>query len=381
MKVAFNASSLTGPLTGIGQYSYNLAKALINKKIDMELFYRTYWEKRLIHQQTNPKYQYRAFIRNNIPFSYEFARMASQLRFDQGLKKLKPDIYHEPNFLAFKSDLPTIITVHDLSWIKHPEVHPKSRVKAMNKYFEKGLSHAEMVITDSNYIREEVINTLGFPKEKIVAIPLGFDAIFKPREINQTQSILSHYSLHHGKYILAVGTIEPRKNLQTALRAFIRLPKKLRLQYPLVIVGMNGWLNSALEKELHPLMTTGEVRLLGYVSRSDLATIYSGALSLVFPSIYEGFGLPPLEAMASGIPVIASNTSSIPEVIGDSSVLVNPYDIDGFFSAIELLINDSNTRNQLSIKALNRSKQFSWDLCAQATFDVYQQVKNNSLVN
>lgn len=378
MKVAFNASSLIGSLTGIGHYSYNLAKTLINQKLEIDFFYRRSWEKRLIHQNTKPKYQYRSFIRNNIPFSYSLDRMACQIRFDQGLKKIRPDIYHEPNFLAFKSDLPTIITVHDLSWIKHPEVHPKSRVKAMNKYFDKGLSHAEMVITDSNYIREEVINTLNFPKEKIVAIPLGSDEIFKPRESNNTQSILNHYSLHHGKYILAVGTIEPRKNLLTALRAFVRLPKKLRMEYPLVIVGMNGWLNADLDKELHPLITTGEVRLLGYVSRSDLATIYAGAISLIFPSIYEGFGLPPLEAMASGIPVIASNKSSIPEVIGDSGILVDPYDIDGFFSALELLINDSNTRNQLSMKALNRSKQFSWDLCGQATLAVYQQVKNNA---
>jgi alpha-1,3-rhamnosyl/mannosyltransferase len=266
-----------------------------------------------------------------------------------------------------------VITVHDLSWIKHPEVHPKNRVKAMNRYFEKGLNRASMVITDSNYIKHELADLVGFPDDKIVSIPLGCETLFKPRELSDTQPILTQYSLSHGKYILAVGTIEPRKNLITALQAFIKLPKKIRLQYPLVIVGMNGWLNSTLDKQLQPLMTTGEIRLLGYIPRLDLATLYSGALMLVFPSIYEGFGLPPLEAMASGLPVIASNTSSIPEVVGDAGILVDPFDIDGFVNAFELLINDAISRNQLAIKAINRSKNFSWDLCAKNTLKVYQQ--------
>lgn len=376
MKVAFNASSISGSLTGVGQYAFNLANALIDQNaidIDIDFFYRRHWDKQLIHQATNPKFNYRAFIRNNIPFSYDLDRMVSQFGFSQGLNEIKPDIYHEPNFLAFKSDRPTVITVHDLSWIKHPEVHPKNRVKAMNRYFEKGLNRASMVITDSNYIKHELADLVGFPDDKIVSIPLGCETLFKPRELSDTQPILTQYSLSHGKYILAVGTIEPRKNLITALQAFIKLPKKIRLQYPLVIVGMNGWLNSTLDKQLQPLMTTGEIRLLGYIPRLDLATLYSGALMLVFPSIYEGFGLPPLEAMASGLPVIASNTSSIPEVVGDAGILVDPFDIDGFVNAFELLINDAISRNQLAIKAINRSKNFSWDLCAKNTLKVYQQ--------
>lgn len=149
---------------------------------------------------------------------------------------------------------------------------------------------------------------------------MGAEELFKPLESQETFEVLNILGLMHQNYILAVGTLEPRKNLQVAIFAYMRLPVRIRKKFPLVVVGMKGWHTSALEKQMAPLIASGEIRLLGYLKREELAIVIAGALTLVYPSIYEGFGLPPLEAMSCGVPVIASNVS--PEVVGDTGFLV-----------------------------------------------------------
>ena len=171
-----------------------------------------------------------------------------------------------------------------------------------------------------------------------------------------------------------MGTLEPRKNLQVALKAFLQLPPAMRRQYPLVLVGMTGWHASALEAQMAPLLRSGEVRQLGYVSRADLATIMAGAVALVYPSIYEGFGLPPLESMACGVPVIASNVSSLPEVVGDTGLLIDPQDASAIAQAMALLISDAALRGKLAIEALARSQEFTWERCVAQTVEAYTQV-------
>jgi glycosyltransferase involved in cell wall biosynthesis len=188
---------------------------------------------------------------------------------------------------------------------------------------------------------------------------------------------LSSHGLLHGQYLLAVGTLEPRKNLQVALQAFMQLPAALRQRYPLVIVGMKGWHTSALQEQLAPLVRAGEVRQLGYLSRDDLATIIAGALTLIYPSIYEGFGLPPLEAMACGVPVITSKVSSLPEVVGNTGLLIDPHDAEALAQAIQTLVLDADLRRDLSLKALARSREFTWDRCMAQTVDAYRHVLHN----
>jgi glycosyltransferase involved in cell wall biosynthesis len=178
--------------------------------------------------------------------------------------------------------------------------------------------------------------------------------------------------LTHGRYLLAVGTLEPRKNLQVALEAFASLPASLRERFPLVLVGMKGWKTSALEQKLAPMVASGQVRQLGYLSRQDLATVMAGATAMVYPSVYEGFGLPPLESMACGVPVIASNVSSIPEVVGDSGLLIDPSDAQALALKMVQLLEDEVLRSQLADRALARSQLFSWAKCTDQTVDVYK---------
>jgi alpha-1,3-rhamnosyl/mannosyltransferase len=287
------------------------------------------------------------------------------------------DLYHEPNFLSFESEIPTVITVHDLSWIKYPEHHPKSRVLAMNKFFTRGLKDAQRVVVDSGYIKNEIVSLLGFSEDKIDAIPLGFSEHFKPRKREEVSGVLNQCGLKYQDYFLLVGTIEPRKNITTAIDAFKKLPKRIRKKTPLVLVGAKGWLFKGILDNIQPLINNQEVVLLGYLKFEDLVFLYAGAKAFIFPSVYEGFGLPPLEAMASGIPVIASNTSSVPEVVGEAGILIDPFDVDMFAEAMMNVAEDMSFRDMLAEKSLTRSQLFSWDGCAEKTISTYKKALHN----
>jgi glycosyltransferase involved in cell wall biosynthesis len=201
--------------------------------------------------------------------------------------------------------------------------------------------------------------------------------LFRPLNQEESAPVLQQHGLSYQKYILAVGTLEPRKNLSSVLLAYMQLPANIRRHYPLVLVGMSGWHTSALEKQMAPLVAAGEIRQLGYLEREDLAVVIAGALTLVYPSIYEGFGLPPLEAMTCAVPVIASNVSSLPEVVGDSGLLVNPHDIDDIAKAMETMITAPDIRAASAQRALTRSAQFSWDSCVDQTMGIYRQVESS----
>jgi glycosyltransferase involved in cell wall biosynthesis len=375
MRVAFNATGLLSPLTGIGQYSRHVALGLAAcEGVDVEFFYGAYWSKEVREAPLPTAASVFPWIRRNVPFSYELRHMVQKQRFTSHARTERFDIYHEPNILPLPFDGPTVVTVHDLSWIRFPHTHPIERVRAMDRYFELGLKRASLVLTDSEFVKRELMEVFGVKPERILPVLLGVEPLFRPQLPEETQAVLHRHSLMHGQYLLAVGTLEPRKNLQVALQAFMQLPPAMRKQYPLVLVGMTGWHNSALEVQMAPLIRSGEVRQLGYVSRSDLATVMAGALALIYPSIYEGFGLPPLEAMACGVPVIASNVSSLPEVVGDTGLLIDPQDASSVARAMELLIVDDTLRGKLAAKALTRSQEFTWTRCVAQTVGAYQQV-------
>jgi glycosyltransferase involved in cell wall biosynthesis len=379
MKVAFNATALLSPLTGIGQYAYHLAQGLKHiDDIDPDFFYGSGWGSDVRTKPLPRVTTIKSWVHWLLPNSYGVARTLQQRQFTKGVTRTKHDIYHEPNFLAYRFDGPSVITVHDLSWIRYPEMHPIARVRAMDKYFQPGLERASLILTDSEFVKRELIDVFGMKPDRIRTVLLGVEALFHPRSADDTRSVLNAHSLVHGCYLLAVGTLEPRKNLGVALRAFMQLPPQVRKRSPLVLVGMKGWHTSALEQQIAPLIAAGEIRLLGYLPREDLATVIAGATALVYPSIYEGFGLPPLEAMACGVPVITSNVSSIPEVVGDTGVMLHPQDVDGLALAMETLIIAPDVRNTMAGKALVRSTQFTWASCVTKTVDSYRAVLSHA---
>jgi glycosyltransferase involved in cell wall biosynthesis len=373
MKVALNATSLLSPLTGIGQYTWHLATELrAMQDVELGLFYGSGWLDHLASEAPRTASALRSLARRVLPNSRTVARHYQQYRFSSRAKHGGFDVYHEPNYLAFDFHGPSVITVHDLSWIRFPHTHPKDRVDTMNQYFAPALARASVVLTDAQAIKDEVVAEFRLDPARIIVIPLGVDAAFHPMTATQTAAARAPHGLEHGRYLLAVGTLEPRKNLGVALEAFMRLPEAIRRECPLVLAGMTGWKASSLERQIEPLLKAGHIRQLGYLPRADLACVIAGARALVYPSIYEGFGLPPLEAMACGVPVIASNVSSIPEVVGNTGILLDPRDNDGFAQAMQDVLTDDTLAASLSASALARSAGFTWSECAARTRTAYE---------
>jgi alpha-1,3-rhamnosyl/mannosyltransferase len=186
--------------------------------------------------------------------------------------------------------------------------------------------------------------------------------------------VLQEYKLQYGRYLLAVSTLEPRKNLSAVLAAFAQLPQKTRQQYPLVIVGMRGWGEGLVSAGLRQMIANGEVRLTGYVPQADLPILYAGARLFVYPSLYEGFGLPPLEAMACGVPVIVSDRASLPEVVGNAGIMVDPLDDRHLAQRMLELIEDDARHRSLSLAGRQRAQKFGWRHCAEQTMAVYAKV-------
>lgn len=379
MRIAFNATSLLSPLTGIGHYCQQLALGLAgHADIEADFFYGAVWDKQVRQAPLPGTAGLIPWVRSHVPYSYALRRWVQNSRFSQYTQKKAFDLYHEPNILPLPFDGPTVITVHDLSWIRYPQAHPPERVRAMNTYFEPALDRASLILTDSEFVKAELIDVFGVDPVRIRPVLLGVDALFHPRSVAETRPVLGALGLVHQQYLLAVGTLEPRKNLALALQAFMLLPPRVRKQFPLVLVGMKGWNTSELERQLAPLVAAGEVRQLGYLPRGDLAAVIAGAVALVYPSIYEGFGLPPLEAMACGVPAITSNVSSIPEVVGDTGLMVHPQDTQGLAQAMQLLVEAPEVRRGLAQKALARSAQFTWAHCVDQTIDAYRRVLSSS---
>ncbi|AMO25459.1 hypothetical protein UC35_14350 [Ramlibacter tataouinensis] len=370
--MVFGGAALTVPLTGVGQYSFQLASRLArDPALDMLFFYGREFGREVRAGGSPRVLRSRRWVRDIVPNVYTMQRWLRQRRFDAGMRAGQFDLYHEPNFLPLRFDGPIVLTVHDLSWVRYPQTHPAERVRDMDRYFEPGLRRATLVLTVSEFVRRELIEVFGLAPQRVLAIPNGLDPVFRPMPAPATRDVLAAHGLSHGAYFLSLGTLEPRKNIETTLRAYARLPQELRQRLPLVLAGMKGWRTSAIDSVMAPLLASGQVRLLGFVEREALAAVTAGALALVYPSLYEGFGLPPLEAMGCGVPAIVSNVSSLPEVVGDAGIQVAPMDDAQLADAMRGLAEDAGLRARLSLRSLERAAAFTWDRCAAETKAAY----------
>lgn len=377
IKLAVNATSLLSPFTGIGQYTRQLFMEIERQpQIELFYFYGAAWGDKLRDSAFPGIANIKRFIKKLVPSPYAVSRMFQQMRFNAGNRRLRPDLYHEPGFLPFHFDGPCVITVHDLSHIRYPETHPVDRVKIMNELLPDAIRNSARILVDSEFVKQEIISTFGSRPDKIHAVPLGVSGRYRPMAPAETLPCTQRYGLVYSQYLLAASTLEPRKNLVQALEAFKTLPEKVRETHPLVIAGMKGWLTDSLESKMAELERKGQVRLLGYVPNELMPQLYAGATMLLYPSIYEGFGLPPLEAMASGVPVITSNQSSIPEVVGEVGIMVDPYDVQAMTEAITRLIDNPDEKARRSLEGVERARSFTWEKCAKQTLEVYKKALN-----
>ncbi len=378
MRVVINGIPLLSRRSGIGNYVYQTFKAMqtLTREWEIIFYYGIEWSARLRDRPIVPSVSTKGF-NQHLRKVYSTYRNTLSLLFTIGQWSRKFDLYHETNYIPMRFNGPTVVTIHDLSFYLYPETHPKERIRYMERYFYPRLSSVSHFITVSEAIKLEMIKHLGIPEEKITVTLEGVDEGFKPVPSDVLNLALHKYGLKPGSYILYVGTLEPRKNIISLLQAYARLPELLKKDYPLVLAGGAGWLIENLDVEIQNLGLRTNIIKTGYVPKEDLPSLYSGATIFVYPSLYEGFGLPPLEAMACGAPVITSNVSSLPEVVGDAGVQVHPEDVEKMAVEMEALFTNAPRRRLLSTMGLERSKHFTWEKCASKTIEVYDRVVRN----
>lgn len=289
------------------------------------------------------------------------------------IKRRSLDLFHGTNFdIPLWKRCPAILTIHDLSDFLYPETHEARGVWRARRRLPFMARTATQIVTHSESVRREVIEHLQVSREKVIAIPAAARSVFRPLPPDQTIETRKRLGVED-EFLLFVGTIEPRKNLIVLLNAYRELLRATELHPQLVIAGKKGWLTDSLFSSLRELGIEERVLFTGYLSDNDLCALYSSCRVFIYPSKYEGFGLPPLEAMACGAPVIASSIPSIREVTGESARLVAPAGSDDLAQAIVTLLRDENERQRLSVAGLKRAQQFSWNHTAQLMLGVYHQ--------
>ncbi|MDD2677179.1 MAG: glycosyltransferase family 1 protein [Methylacidiphilaceae bacterium] len=358
--------ALSPNLTGIGRYCWELCTRLPGQEeLDRVHFYR---------DGTMPS-DPAVFLRARLPWVTRLRRhrWARKLQRSSLQRRMRDSLFHSPNFFLPPMAEDGIITVHDLSVFRYPETHPPERVRQFERQFERTLRKASHILTDSDTMRQEIIAYTGFPTDRVTTTYMGVSDRYRPYAAEDIRSVLAAEGLEPGQYALCVSTLEPRKRLHALLGAWKRLPEGLRRECPLVLIGARGWANEALMRDIAIARREGWLRLLGYVAEDALPFFYAGARLFLYPSIYEGFGLPPIEAMACGVPTIVSDTSCLPEVTRGASMLVSPDDGPAFAEKIEEALTATAWRTSAINQGRRVAQEYSWDACIDRTIDVYRR--------
>jgi len=382
MKVILSVDSIKFPLTGIGRYTYELAKQLqLQSDLELLLFANgSFVSNILTVEKIKPSifgHLRSQLLKSNL--AIKIYQLLTGIRNWIALKGHDDYVFHGSGFYLPKFSGNSVATFHDLSVFSWAHCHPPERVRFMQRELNFTLQRASLLITDSEYTRQEIAGYFGYPIDKIRTVALACSSEFHPRDAIETSFILNKFGLEHHGYALYAGTIEPRKNIESLLDAYAMLPEALRARWPLVLAGYHGWKSEALHQRIEAAVTAGWARYLGYVENDDLSILFAGAHLFVFPSHYEGFGLPVLEAMASGVPVVCSNSSSLPEVAGGAALMCDALDVDKLTQLIVLGLEDESWRVEAVAKGLAQSSKFSWQRCAKETMAVYRElaIRNN----
>ena len=360
--ILINGRFLTQPITGVQRYAYGAISALLKLR---ELKERRY--KFII---AIPDGNSKAYFLNNtdIEFFYDASSLPSpvwqQIRLPVVMKKLKADLLWSPCNIGPVCIRNHVVTIHDASIFAGPQWFSK-RFRMYYRLILPIMGRvAKRVITDSNFSREELVKYRVCDDRKITVIPAGVNPEFTPDK----SKILDF------PYILTVGSRDPRKNVLQFVNAWQRLPIHIKGNRKLVIAGGGA---KSFAAEIFKIIPN-DVNFTGYINDKDLPSFYSGADAFVYPSLYEGFGLPPLEAMACGCPVVVSNVASLPEVCGDAAYYVDPYNVESIAEGMQKVLTDDTLRQNLIKKGLERAKLFSWEKAAKEHLKVFEEVSGNS---
>ncbi|MBU3171444.1 glycosyltransferase family 4 protein [Clostridium estertheticum] len=369
MKIAIDARGINlynG--TGIGTYTENILKNLIT--IDSSNNYHIFWSGN----------NFESIKKENckiIMTSKKHQRFFEDYYFPENISKENIDIYHMPqNGIGFSQAISCkkVVTIHDLIPYVMPETVGRGYLLKFLKEMPIIVGNSDGIITVSEFSKRDILKYFPIDESKIFVTPLAADAKYAPLDRLHCKNFLKKAYNLNNPFLLYLGGFSERKNVASAITAFSKVYKDLSENYDLVIVGDYRDSDQKLMKLTNELNMLSHVIFAGFVPEEHLPLFYNSCDALIYPSFYEGFGLPPLEAMNCGTPVIASNLTSIPEVVGDTGILINPYDIEGISLAIGNLLSSENLRSELSAKALLRAKQFSWQNTAGRTLKVYESV-------
>lgn len=373
MRIAIDAHSVGNKLGGNESYAKNLIEALAQiDKVNQYTIFVTKREARERFSNRWPNFQ----VRSTPPHT-PFVRIPLTLSAE--LRRNRVDVLHVQFTAPPFSPCPVVVSIHDLSFEHLPQTFKRRSRMQLRLTVRRSARNAAQVIALSEHARADLIATYNLQPEKVNVVPLAAPDAFAPvRDDNELQRVRQIYGIDRD-YILSVGSIQPRKNLRRLIEAYYLL----RQQQPegklpqLVLVGKNAWLYDETLQSLKD-RDLGSIVLTGYVPEADLPALYSGALCFIYPSYFEGFGLPPLEAMKCGAPVIVGNKTSLPEVVGDAALMIDPFDVGAIAAAIQRVITDSDFRSELRVKGMQRAKQFDWKETARRTLAVYEKAFTQS---
>jgi glycosyltransferase involved in cell wall biosynthesis len=308
-----------------------------------------------------------------VPVSGRSQRMLwQQLRLPGAVRKVRADVLHAPHYIMpFGLGIPCVVTFCDMTHELFPEVHQRVRRVLLRAIKRSSARRAARLIAISESARRDVIRVLGVDPGRVASTLLAGNPAFRPAPPASVATACEQHGVRPGAYVLTVGTLEPRKNLGTLIEAYAAVEASFP-ETRLLIVGKAGWMYDGVFAQAERLRREGRVAFTGYVSEEELVALYTGARVFVYPSLYEGFGLPVVEAMQCGAPVITTDVSSMPEVAGDAARLVAPRDVGGFARAIGEVLTDDALAGDLARRGRERAASFSWERCAEETLRVYR---------
>jgi glycosyltransferase involved in cell wall biosynthesis len=367
--IAIDAHAVGSGLAGNESYIANLIEALA--EIDTRNRYTLYVTKREAIERYRGRWPH-VSVRLTQPHT-PLVRIPLTLVAE--LRRRPVDVLHVQYTAPPLPPCPVVATIHDLSFEHLPETFKRRSCLQLRLTVRRTARAAAHVITSSDYSRRDIVKTYGIPLERTSVTPLAAAAHFSPvADESEIRRVREAYGIR-GRYVLAVGSIQPRKNLVRLLAAYAELRRTRAAEGlpQLVLVGKRAWLYRETLRAVESYELHNFVTFTGYVSERDLPALYTGALCFVYPSYFEGFGLPPLEAMACGAPVVAGERTSLPEVVGEAGILVDPFDVRALAAAIGRIIDDAALRASLRRKGLERARLFDWKRTARLTLAVYEQ--------
>jgi len=372
-KVLINGLLLNDKFAGVQYYAENLIKALSvanNQSLEVNVLLSKNYKGNLKASNILNIDNLLIDTSNRIQrITFEHFRLAKYY------KQHHFQLYHAPGYiLPYFWNSPSVVTIHDLIALEYPEFCQRESVIYFNLFLPRSIKKATKIIAVSNKVKNDIINHFRILPDKIEVIYHGIDERYKK---NQSEDILTRirnkYQLPK-QFLLFVGNIEPKKNLERLIDAFYQLKQQTEIKHKLVLVGKNGWKYKSLYDSIYRLKLDSEILFTGYVPQEDLPSIYSLADIFVFPSLYEGFGIPPLEAMACETPALVSNQGALPEITGNNCLQVNPYDVNDIAKGIYTLLTNECLKKKMIENCKKWIKDFTWERAANQTMQVYEEV-------